>query len=170
MGQSSGLKAWAVRALLLMILLGTFPRVLHQQPQAPGALLAKAGQVFTKAGYRTELTVDQAWGQITRATEATLIAHSSLCGAAVRVRAVSLANLTDDFQSAAARPETSYAFGDWIDQKVSRVHILIELARLRLRGAFSFGQTPWAKTAMLVIDDPSACMVISPPRTGDIWM
>lgn len=47
---------------------------------------------------------------------------------------------------------------------------MIELIRLRLRGAFSFGQSPWARTAVLVIEDPSACTAILPPPFSQVWM
>ncbi len=163
------MSTWALRAAFLAALVSTVPHILQQEPQDPRALLQRTGQVFRRAGYRTELKVNQAWGRSTRAAEVALLARSPLCGADVRVRALSISNLADDFQSATLQPGTSYAFGEWTDQQISRVRLMAELVRLRLRGAFSFGQSPWSRTALLVIDDPCACMAILPVPTGDVW-
>lgn len=169
MGKPAVMKAWVLRAAFVAALAGTVPHILHQDPQDPHALLQKAGEVFGRAGYHTELIVDQAWGRSARAAEAALVARSALCGADVRVRALSISNLADDFQSATVQPGTSYAFGDWAGPQVERLGLMLALARLRLRSAFSFGRTPWARTAMLVIDDPSACLAILPLDLGDVW-
>lgn len=163
------LKVWALRGAFCAVLVGMVPHILHQEQQDPRALLQRTGQVFSRAGYHTELILNQTWGTGTRAAEATLVARSPLCGAEVRVSPISISNLADDFQSGMLRPGTSYAFGEWTGKQISRVQLMIELARLRLRGAFSFGRTPWTRTAVLVVDDPSACMAILPAPTGDVW-
>ena len=169
MGEPAAMKAWIVRALLLAALMSSVSNSLRQEHEDPQLLLQRAGQVFRQAGYHTTLVSAPAWGQQTRAAELTLMARSPLCGADVKVQAVSLANLADDFQSTALHPGTSYAFVDWSGLQVSRVHLLIEIARLRLRGAFSFGQSHWVRSALLVIEDPCACMAIVPAPTAQVW-
>lgn len=165
MGERAMIRTWALRAALLAIVASIPLRIANEAAAGQSDLLKRTQSVLEHAGYQVK-TVEIGTGD---GRTAYLMARSAACARAVQVSVQTIAANIDQGTPAGGGPAPLFAFGEWSGSDVSRVRLVLEVMRLRLRYAISFGRAPWASPALLRIDDPSMCMVIATPDLARIW-
>ena len=163
------IRLWLLRALLLAAVIAVPLRSGPSDSKAGQTLFAKAQQVFERAGYHVETRTVQVWGNQTKAFETRLIARSALCPATVMVTSTAAGVVEDAPGNQVGTPESIYIYGDLAGPAPTRFQLLIELARLYARAAYTLGRAPASNHLMLVMADPSACTLIAPPAFSEIW-
>ena len=159
------IRVWALRLFLLGLVAMIPLRLAGEAAGNPSALEDRTRQVFEQAGYHTRILRPRDAADHRSVT----VARSPDCAADVVISGVTIAGMMDDDLQANGGAAPVYAFGDWSGTSVSRVRLVIEVIKLRLRNAITFGRTPWASPVVLVLSDPSACLAIAQPDLARIW-
>lgn len=124
--------------------------------------------MFEQAGYRARVE-KRAWGPETRALETKLVARSPLCASDVVVTITSVANMIAPEAVNGQAIAPVFAFGEWTSATPSRFRVFGELVRIRARAVFRRDGSVLSNPAVLVIDDPSACLAVATPAIAEIW-
>lgn len=158
-------RLWVLRAVLLAIATSIPLRIANEAAAKPTDLFKRTRSVFEQAGYQVKIA------QIGTGDARTpiLLARSAACSQAVQVSALTIAAKIDDDVSAEGGRAPIFAFGEWSGPKVSRLRLVLEVMRLRIHYAISFGRAPWVSPMLLKMEDPSLCLMIASPELAEIW-
>jgi len=163
------IRLWLLRALLLAAVIAIPLRGNPSEAKAGMALAARSRAVFEQAGYQVDTQTVRAWGDQSKAFEIRLVARSALCPATVVITFTAAGVVEDANENRFGTRESVYIYGDWVGPAPTRLQLMLELARLYLRAAYTLGRAPATNHLMLVMADPSACTVIATPVFSEIW-
>ena len=158
------LRSWGLRVMFVgLIVAGGASQLTGQTRADPGRFDAAVTHALTQAGF-TVATHTQTWLAGKIKGSASLVARHPDCRAAIVVTSGSVAAAPS-----ADGGMSTLIYGDLHAAALPRLAIVGETARLELHWAMALGRHHRPPRRLLMVQDPSACLLLTDPHWQSVW-
>lgn len=157
---------WLQRGMLLaLVLAGPDFRLGSREPADAAETSGEAALLLRQAGYRVS-TSQSSWAGVKHKGAFTLTGRHPDCRSDIVVSFADPGHFGD--LSAGRIDARTFVYGDWSGAVPTRLRLIEEAARIRLHAMLEPTGSPPPRT-MLVVADPSACLLLDSPRWRRLW-